>query len=685
MASTLRLIFNTTIDRVDVLKTLNMHVNTGTGIVSLGEKWVDVRTAPKQVSIVDQMVGSDIAEDAALMYMQAWNTDHKSYGGKNISTSFVPIDENHAEVILTITDPVWTFEAPTGTLVTGGVVTHEILESSIEPANSTTATVSPNTADPCGKIDVDLVIGGDTGIYSVYTSEGNYLGVTSPYTISFIRRAVHQQINIFGVNHPISIVELDLPRKINESDISLDLIYALGGGATVTINVGYNNTYISPYEYSLNGTDYQSSNSFPSVLPGSYTVYVKDAFGCVTTKSILIDGVTALTEIVFNISEINPIRFIPNRAPGDKKNFLNSLACEDIKQMPYSGRHPYPYESVIPIQFQTNAPYIRVYAVDKNSAETTINHYQAVKNTDLTGYTTATLYSKNNKAVLYWGYVDKLDPLTDDVIGNTNFGAFVPTWADDSGKLLEVEGIGTVAVSKIYYDSLKQANVAELTSSYTGPEVVINVKGNYNEQPYDVYEFETVMALLPDTFRLCIDYGTDAGNLELGYKSEDIVRIVDSDEFIRVDYWDEDNVGNFIYQTGIHHHIYLKAVTDYVGEQNSEGYNGDNEYYKTNDEIYFSFNFIAEFVPSTFAHKLRIICAHKNLYINGLKCKLAETPEVEGELATNLKTFTALLKTSGNQFLPMEAQNVLKDADNLSGALEAIQGKANILWTKTNG
>jgi len=82
---------------------------------------------------------------------------------------------------------------------------------------------------------------------------------------------------------------------------------------------------------------------------------------------------------------------------------------------------------------------------------------------------------------------------------------------------------------------------------------------------------------------------------------------------------------------------------------------------------------------------LRIICAHKNLYINGLKCKLAETPEVEGELATNLKTFTALLKTSGNQFLPMEAQNVLKDADSLSSALEAIQGKANILWTKTNG
>ena len=684
MASTLKLTFHGTNAVIPGLN-LIIPINVGSGTVLLYETWYTVRTGPKQVQISNTIDGWDAAPDAAYNFAFAWSVDHANYGGKNMVAVVNVIAGDEAEVTIVLDDPVWVFENPQGSIVSEGIVEFEITGNSVEPPNSIVETVSGNVGDPCGKIDVDLVIGGDTGVYNIYTSEGNYLGVSSPYTIEFIRRAIHQQILIFGANHPIGIVDLDLPRKINASDISLDLIYAPGGGATVTINVGYNNTYVSPYEYSLNGADYQSINSFPSILPGSYTVYVKDAFGCITTKSLLIDGVTTLTEIVFNISEINPIRFIPNRAPGDKKNFLNSLACEDLKQMPYSGRHPYPYESVIPIQFQTNAPYIRVYAVDKNSDEANISHYQAVKNTDLTGYTTATLYSKNNKAVLYWGYVDKLDPLTDEVIGNTNFGAFVPTWADDSGKVLEVEGIGTVAIAKTYYDSVKQANVAELSSSYTGPEAVINVKGNYNEQPYDVYEFEIVMALLPDTFRLHIDYGTDAGNLEIGYKSEEVVRIVDSDEFIRIDYWDEDNVGNFIYQTDIQHHIYLKAVTDYVGEQNSEGYNGDNEYYKTNDEIYFSFNFIAEFVPSTFAHKLRIICAHKNLYINGLKCKLAETPEVEGELATNLKTFTALLKTSGNQFLPMEAQNVLKDADSLSSALEAIQGKANILWTKTNG
>ncbi|MGP8217222.1 MAG: T9SS type A sorting domain-containing protein [Bacteroidia bacterium] len=44
----------------------------------------------------------------------------------------------------------------------------------------------------------------------------------------------------------------------------------------------------TPYEYSLNGTVYQTSNMFTSLSGGSYTGYMKDANGCITTIPVTI-------------------------------------------------------------------------------------------------------------------------------------------------------------------------------------------------------------------------------------------------------------------------------------------------------------------------------------------------------------------------------------------------------------
>ncbi|MEO6491116.1 MAG: T9SS type A sorting domain-containing protein, partial [Ferruginibacter sp.] len=58
-----------------------------------------------------------------------------------------------------------------------------------------------------------------------------------------------------------------------------------GNTGSITL---YGNAGITPYTYSLNGTSYQSGNSFTNLAAGSYTAYVKDAAGCISTKSIAI-------------------------------------------------------------------------------------------------------------------------------------------------------------------------------------------------------------------------------------------------------------------------------------------------------------------------------------------------------------------------------------------------------------
>ncbi|MBK9320612.1 MAG: SprB repeat-containing protein [Bacteroidetes bacterium] len=61
---------------------------------------------------------------------------------------------------------------------------------------------------------------------------------------------------------------------------------------------------IAPLQYSINGTIYQSSAVFTGLAGGTYTVYVKDANGCIVTAttSITISQGPSITATALNAS-----------------------------------------------------------------------------------------------------------------------------------------------------------------------------------------------------------------------------------------------------------------------------------------------------------------------------------------------------------------------------------------------
>jgi hypothetical protein len=72
------------------------------------------------------------------------------------------------------------------------------------------------------------------------------------------------------------------------------------GSITVTATGG-----TAPYQYSLDGLIFQVSNLFSGLLPGTYTVTVKDVNGCLNTKTVLvgnINGPQVLTAVIVNAS-----------------------------------------------------------------------------------------------------------------------------------------------------------------------------------------------------------------------------------------------------------------------------------------------------------------------------------------------------------------------------------------------
>ena len=87
-------------------------------------------------------------------------------------------------------------------------------------------------------------------------------------------------------------------------DITIFQVFATvvtnnGGGSSSCGNTGYITLYgsggVQPYTYSINGTNYFASNSFTLLAAGTYTGYVKDLRGCISTKpNIVVTGAAAM-------------------------------------------------------------------------------------------------------------------------------------------------------------------------------------------------------------------------------------------------------------------------------------------------------------------------------------------------------------------------------------------------------
>jgi gliding motility-associated-like protein len=94
------------------------------------------------------------------------------------------------------------------------------------------------------------------------------------------------------------------------------------GVITVNANGG-----ATPYQYSINGTTYQSSNTF-NLAAGTYTVYVKDNNGCINTVAGI--GITQPTALTLNASTQ------PASCNGGADGLINVIASGGNSNYQYS-------------------------------------------------------------------------------------------------------------------------------------------------------------------------------------------------------------------------------------------------------------------------------------------------------------------------------------------------------------
>jgi len=77
-----------------------------------------------------------------------------------------------------------------------------------------------------------------------------------------------------------------------------------------------------PYTYSLNGTDWQTDNVFKKLLAGTYTAWVKNAAGCITSEQfVILNTVTGVVQV--HASDVVSCISIPFTIPVMAYDFTN--------------------------------------------------------------------------------------------------------------------------------------------------------------------------------------------------------------------------------------------------------------------------------------------------------------------------------------------------------------------------
>lgn len=676
MASTLTLTFNS-ISVVSIDEIINVNIDIGGGsTLNLFELFKATRTQNFQSALSDPYNNDTVASNFA----EAWNLDYRLTGFNGARNN---LNANVLDNVVTIsmTEQSWQFLDPTGTAIDNGginfVVNNDplLLQKTLK-----ISAYSANVSDRCGKVDVELTVQGGSEIYNAYVD--NVLTVsnqTSPFDVT-VNRGVAKSIRVVdSLSELIGTVQTIGTRKLISNDISLN-VANYSSGSTITATVEFISEDISVYEYSLDNITFQVSNVFTGQAVGNYTIYVKDGFGCVVSKQFVVDGVTSITETVFDISNINSFRYA--KVDNGKKNQLNTLSYNELRLISYQYKQMFLLNDIVTTQFKTNAQYIRAYKL-VDGVDTDLTVLKKTDNTDLQIKTTSTYFDLGNgRSGIYFGVVDVLDFLTDAFVETVNYGNALPQWASSVGDLVTIEGIGQVPINEISYSDIYNSFILEFNIAYIGLEVERKISAQYNIQPYNIYEFDTT--IVDNLFNVVIEVGTSAESIDFCYISECIEKVEDSKFLFDITYWDDENKGKFNYQTGIKNKLRIYGYQYDVGEQQTQGYNGDKEYYVTDNEIYDVQKFNFDRLSTQIANKLRLVVAHKYLLINGLFYKLAEVPEVESYGDSNFKKFVVNLKQSGEQFLTAE-QEVISDSveqQEIGIALGNAIGKGILAWTK---
>ena len=513
--------------------------------------------------------------------------------------------------------------------------------------------------DPCNNVKLSVTTSFQA---SNMTSPVNSIVTTNPFVFTYPRNDSSFNLTMIESGNT-DTRRLYIP-KLLPSLVSAQVINTTQNIATVNVVLSpplFQNQTINGvrypliFEYSLDNTVWQASNSFTGLAIGTYTVYVRDNIGCAV--SIPFEVTTFSPNLIdFNavsrISNLNSIRFKEDAVftnCGTRKLPTNTLSFEERDNRPDRSFVQLVQQcDTLVTQMDSNYAVNTVKLVDCDGVETDLPVAKMTDNMNKSDVRDGTITSSGTGTIgVRFGDGRIYDPTSLLPNGSYNLGALLMPWVN-VGDYFNLQGTGWVQIINIVQPTDAIPFTVVYTSSpnngfYTANQV-IQVTSVYNVVDFERYQFSFSALLLTGDYYIKVTQ-TDPNFDDKSYTSEWLnIKETQAEKHFLIDYYN--SVNNEInYSTGIRHQIRIPYVLQLKWKPNNtqDLYVTDQNTQLLESRVREFYDFNAAPLPTTMAQKVVLALSLDRLFIDGQSYIMEGEPEAVPFGDTNLYQVKATL------------------------------------------
>lgn len=479
--------------------------------------------------------------------------------------------------------------------------------------------ISEASVNPCDNVKLTIETSEEAEwILSPVTQSVN----TNPLVIDVPREEnITVTMSLDGVNKSQTI---SVP-KLLASYFDLDVINT-PSGASVRVNKNYLYAPLFSLTYSLDDSTYQSSNYFPNLSEGDYTVYIKDSIGCKVSIDFTVDEFVANVvdyDAICEVSNLNPIRYKVNESWSSTvlKTPNNTLSFEENVKMPNKAFvQPFVKTDAPITQIKTNYSTVEAKIIDNQGNETSLTVSKRTNNMNITDVRDAvvlgTTYNNQNYVAVKFSGGKTYNPITLAENGDYNMGESVPDWINKDD-YLNIQGVGWYKVLDVVYNTNAYVVVVNLLfADFPLTAGTFKVSTVYNAIDFERYEFVPNLATLEGYYKIQIDISdSDFGSKSFLSEWLDIKAEHPNTKLIQY-YNSENNEINF--NTGFVGAIRLPLADDLTWKTNTEQeiYVTDTNTVNLESKYRGFWDFRSKLLPTMMAEKIALILIQDRLFID---------------------------------------------------------------------
>jgi hypothetical protein len=618
-----------------------LWINNDLSATVLKETFDDIRTFNGVT-----LIGANV-DECAFNYLTALNLDYNS-GGLYIITVL-----NNVVTIEAVQDGVTFTE--TNNTTSGAVTTVDENEPATPELTIDDITFSEADTNPCDNIKVTVTTSElATKVTSPLLIDPNN---DNPFSFDWVRQVI---IDIICKTATLNANQtIATPEILSVGTTQINIVNTpTGGDVTVTHDLNV----LLELEYSLDGILWQSgfnANKFTGLVEDSYTMYVRDQFGCEITIPFEITVFTpdiSVTDAFNYLAKEMSIRFKRNQV-WDFCNIYrieeNTLSCEEKVENAYKIVQKFQTCDIITTQFLSNYDTLEANVIKEDLSRDVLTISKKSNNIGTKDKRDATYYNaENNQTGIYYTSGDTYNYDTGFPNGTYALNGALPNYGA-IGNFILLDGEGWFEIVNIIYSEEFNADVLIINFVYTGIPTQIIVSSEYNQKNYEVYEFDIDMSSYENQEIQVELLLSDAVFDDYNYLSEKIEvaeRWNDTLEFI----WYNTTDTWVFYSTGIKNKARVYFQTFEPGNDSElDIHKTDITTIMINSESYETMNLIlGSFadISTGIKRQLTLASIHKEFYIDKEQFVSNSEPETEPIKFTNQSVLTFSLTKTGKVF-----------------------------------